>query len=201
MRQSIITFLPLALLLALFGCTQGGVPSACAGAPSGTLANCIYVSAVLDQNPYNCYSLSNLSQREKCLNDASDSTAQKLLQRMSSSERAQIFAPAQQSTSSAGSQIAPLPPVPAETNATAGNVTEQANSSNGISAADSHAYSQAIATNDMTPCVSIADPSTRASCITQVAIRVKNPAMCAQFTLKADIDLCNLYAKAGEQAK
>ena len=70
-----------------------------------------------------------------------------------------------------------------------------------VTGANGRAYAQAVSNTDMAPCVSISDASTRASCITQVALRVKNPSVCGNLTLQADIDICNLYAKGGEQAK
>ncbi|MCX6770692.1 MAG: hypothetical protein NTX79_01420 [Candidatus Micrarchaeota archaeon] len=200
MSRFALPLLSLVLVLLLFGCAQGGIPSACAGSPGDKLPNCVYVAAVLGQNPYDCYSLKDISQREKCLRDASDSAVKKLLEQMAPAERAKVFAaiPGADGASDISSQI-PIPPAnePASPDATPAIINPPA----GVSAADSQAYVRAIAATDMAPCTTINDASTRASCITQVALRVKNPAVCGQLTLKADIDLCNLYAKAGEQAK
>ena len=185
----------LALLLLLFGCTQGGIPTACANSSVDKLANCVYVSAVIDQNPYNCYTLQNISQREKCLRDASDSAMKKLLEQMTPAEREKVFAAISGVADASGVNILPISPVnePTLPNAT----PEIINPQTGISEADTQAYEQAVAANDLAPCTKINDASTRASCITQVALRVKNPAMCRQFTQKTDIDLCNMYAKGG----
>ena len=200
MRRFTIPLMLLALLLLLFGCTQGGIPSACANSPVEKLANCVYVSAVLEQNPYDCYSLKENSQREKCLRDASDSAVKKLLEQMTPAERAKVFAAITSAVDASGMNITvPIPPASAPTNPAPPRAI--INPPTGVSEADSQAYAQAITANDMAPCTAIIDASTRASCITQVALRVKNPAMCSQFTQKSDIDLCNLYAKGGEQAK
>lgn len=190
-------------LLAVFGCTQAIAPAACANASSDKLANCIYVNAVLEQNPYNCYPLSNLTQREKCLRDSSDSNAQNIVENMNSRERDSIFAVAEPGAPQLPPVLPELPSPPL------GNVSlpiqPPANTSinlpPGISGQDAQSFTQAVQTNDMTPCVSITDPSTRASCITQVALRVKKPSICDVLTEQDDIDICNLYAKAGEQAK
>jgi len=200
MSSFTLPLLSLALLLLLFGCAQGGIPSACANSPVDKLSNCIYVAAVLEQNPYDCYSLQENTQREKCLRDASDSSAKKSLEQMTPSERANIFVATPEAANASGiSSIPFLPPAnePANSNASPAIITPKT----GVSEADSQAYVQAIAANDMSPCITITDASTRASCITQVAIRVKKLEVCSQLTQKADIDLCNLYAKAGEQAK
>jgi len=196
-----IPVLSLSVLIALFGCTQQGIPPACANASAGTLSNCIYLSSVLQQNPYGCYSIASLPQREKCLRDASDSTVQKLVEQMSPADRAKIFAAIPEAADAPGASI-PYPPLPpASEPAAPGALAEIISPPSGVSEEDSQSYVQAIEANDMAPCTTIVDASTRASCITQVALRVKNPAMCAQFTQKSDIDLCSLYAKAGEQAK
>jgi len=185
-------------LALLFGCTQGSIPSACANAAPEKLANCIYVNSVLDQNPYTCYPLSDATQKEKCLRDSSDSSVQKLVSGMSPSERDQFFAIVTGAISTAlpgeepsGATQQPQPP-------SSGAVTIP---SGAASEADAQSYAQAVQANDMSPCVSISDASMRASCITQVALKVKKPEVCSSLTVKADLDLCNLYAKAGEQAK
>ena len=65
MRRFTLPLLAFALSLLLFGCTQAGIPSSCANVSVDTLSNCVYVSSVLEQNPYDCYSLQNTTQREK----------------------------------------------------------------------------------------------------------------------------------------
>ena len=199
MKQFAIPLLSLALLLLLFGCAQGGIPPVCANSSVEAMPNCVYVAAVLEQNPYNCYALTGNTQREKCLRDASDSAVKKLFEQMTPADRAKVFAAVSEAAGESGA-IAPPPP-PENVSAGPGSPPEIINPPSGASDADSQAYAQAVATTDMAPCTTIIDASTRASCITQVALRVKNPTVCAQFTLKTDIDLCNLYAKGGEQAK
>jgi len=193
MRRFTIPILSLALLLVLFGCTQGGIPSACAGSSVEKLPNCVYVAAVLEQNPFNCYSLSNISQKEQCLRDASDSSIKKLLEAMSPAERAKIFSVISGEVNTSRVDVPPLPPVneSADPNLELVNI----NLTDGVSEADSKAYAHAVAINNITACAPITHASTRSSCIAQVALRVKNPSMCSQFTLASDIDLCNFYAK------
>lgn len=165
------------------------------------MANCIYVNSVLAQDQYTCYSLSNTTQREKCLRDSSDDSIRQLLESMPPAERDKIFT----AVAEAVNNYLPTQPSAPSQQPSPGssNVLSVPNTSsqNGASEIDKQLYAQAINSNDMVPCVSIADSSTRKSCITQVALKVKNPASCGLFTEKDDIDICNLYAKAGEQAK
>jgi len=185
----------LAFSLALLaGCTQAQLPQSCAGLSSEGLAACIYESAVLEQNPFSCYSLPEGSLRSACLADASDSSMKKLLERLTPQERAQLLGLAAASAEAPGTGA--LPYAPAETGQGAPEAEQP-----GAAGADSQYYGQAVESSDMAACTSISDPSMRASCITQVALQVKKPEVCNALALKADIDICNLYAKAGEQAK
>ncbi|MFA6213650.1 MAG: hypothetical protein WC717_00025 [Candidatus Micrarchaeia archaeon] len=191
--RHIIPIFPLLLAVALSGCTQGGIPQSCAGTPPGELSNCIYVSAVLGQNPYQCYSLSDLPQREKCLRDSSDPAAVKQLERMSMAERAEIFA--------SGPTVPPGSVPPSEAPASGTVPAPEPGQPSAPEQADALLYEQATAENDMAACTAIASQPTRESCITQIALQVKNPEICATLSQADDIDLCNLYAKGGEQAK
>jgi len=192
MRRFTLPLLLFALALLLFGCTQQGIPASCANSTLDRLPNCVYVAAVMEQNPYDCYSLQNMSQREKCLRDASDSAMKKLLEQMTPDDRAKVFA----AISGASGAYIPLPSPPA--NGQQNNPSPIiSNPPANVSDADAQAYAQAVSANDMAPCATIGDPSTRSSCIAQVAIQVKNPAMCSQFTGQSDIDLCNMYSQGG----
>jgi hypothetical protein len=191
-------------IIAFSGCAQLGAPPQCLNATPDKLANCVYVNSVLEQSPYWCYSLSDMAQREKCLRDSTSPATQKELERMSSRERNAIFSetgtgapdlPEAPIPKQPGQQPGtPLPPAPPQANTPAGAPP-------GISGEDARAFSKAVQENDMAPCVSISDKATRASCITQVALRVKKPSVCEVLAAQEDIDICNLYAKAGEQAK
>ena len=115
---------------------------------------------------------------------------------MTPEERAKVFAAISGAIDASGMNVQiPLPPSNVQANPSQPQTI--INPPAGASEADSRAYEQAIAANDIAPCTTINDASTRASCISQVAFSVKNPAICSQFTLKTDIDLCNLYAKGG----
>ena len=200
-HPSVIVSALVALAL-FFGCTQSAAPSSCAGVADARLANCIYTSAVLEQNPYPCYSLASLSQRDRCLKDSTDSAAKIRFESLSPEERARVFA-------TGGLVVAPTPPrqsIEPAARLPNGAPSAQPNPQGvnpppGVSEADAQSYIQALNSNDLAPCASIVDASARASCITQVAQKVKRPEICPVFAMKEDRDLCNMYAKAGEQAK
>ena len=199
---SIIVSALVALAL-FFGCTQSAIPSSCAGVSESRLANCIYTSAVLEQNPYSCYSIPALLQREQCLKDSTDSAAKSRFEALSTEERARVFATGDDlivAPPLPPQSIVPIAPLPNNTPENQSNL-QGINPPLGVSEADAQSYVRAVNNNDLAPCVSIVDASTRASCITQVAQKVKKPEICAMFSIKADRDLCNMYAKAGEQAK
>jgi hypothetical protein len=189
----------LVALAFFFGCTQSTLPSSCTGVNEDRLANCIYTSAVLDQNPYACYSLSSLSQRETCLRDSTDSAAKSRFEYLSPEERARMFATGEDLIVAAPLPLQNTEPiVPISNNTPSAPPLQQGGAlPSGISEADAQSYMQAVNNNDLAPCVSIVDASTRTSCISEVAQKIKNPAVCPMFTLKEDFDLCNMYAKAG----
>lgn len=204
MEQRIAAALLFSLtFIAFSGCAQLGVPPQCLNATSGTMANCVYVKSVLEQAPYGCYSLSDMEQREKCLRDSTNPSMQKELERMPQRERDGIFAIASGSADAIQQALLPSQPSqppPQQVPIPPPN-TSSAGMPAGISGEDAQAFSKAVQENDMAPCVSISDKPTRASCITQVALRIKKPSVCDVLTTQEDIDICNLYAKAGEQAK
>jgi hypothetical protein len=189
-----IPLLAFSLALALlFGCTQVSVPQACNGVPQEKLSSCIYVNAVLEQNSYACYSIPLGDNRVKCLKDASDSAMKKRLEGMSAQERENVLSPKPSpppaiAQPEAPPVIAPVQPLENQTNLTL---------LPGVSDSDRLSFLQAVETSDMAPCTIITDPSIRASCITQVALKVKNPQVCMILTQKPDFDLCNMYAKGG----
>ncbi len=189
--------IPLVMLLfcfaAFFGCTQGGA-SECNSAPPEKLSNCIYVKAVMDQNPFYCYSLHDNSQRDTCIKGASDPNVKAELERSSPSQRNLIFEEPGASPSHANATVAPVPVPPRIATA---SPLGQCNSFQ-PSDADQCMRAIAIEGNDVSACKGIQDQAIRQNCITQIAKMVKNPSICASLSSQGDINLCNLYAKAGE---
>ena len=192
-HQAIFLAMPLFFLAAFFGCAQGG-PAECGSAPPEKLANCIYVKAVMDQNPFSCYSLEDTNQRARCIKDASDPAVRTSLQSALPEQRDSIFAEPVPSPSKANATIAPEPEPPKTAPA---SPLEQCNSFQPPDA-DQCMRAIAIESKDIAACNGVRDRTTKQNCITQVAKMVKSPAICGSLSSQDDINLCNLYAKAGE---
>lgn len=109
--------------LALSGCVRG--PPECGSVPPAKLSGCIYTNAVMGQDPFGCYSISDLNQRARCIKDASDPSARTQLQRTLPEERGQAFAesapPLQPKPNATAKPEAPAKPgqAPSGANATA----------------------------------------------------------------------------------
>jgi len=59
------------------GCISVSLPSNCLTAQSKI--DCVYKEAVLSQNPFYCYSISDISKRKICIQDAINPSMQKLI--------------------------------------------------------------------------------------------------------------------------
>lgn len=118
-------YFPLLLLAAAFiliyGCIQVTPSQQCAALPPEDQPGCTYYSAVMDQNPYPCYSMANMAQREVCLKDAIDPAAKKALSRVPASKASNVLR-----GKTASSETAPQFPAPLPSNATAGGQNETA---------------------------------------------------------------------------
>ena len=173
----------LALLGVLFaGCVQSSAPQACAGASQGTVAACTYEQAVLEQNPFYCYSLSDMAARQTCMRDATDPVVKKQLEN-SKSRGAQI---AQQPATVVEAPAAPSTP-PAQPNASC-------DAMNGT-ARDECIRAQSVADADLLGCVRISGQSAKMACVSQIAQSTRDLASCANLQDSALRDLCRTYAK------
>ena len=113
MRYFILAILASAFLL-IYGCIQVSPSQQCSTLAPEDQPGCTYYSAVMDQNPYSCYSMANMAQREVCLKDAIDPAAKKALSRVPISKAGNVL-----SGKTAGSETVPKqPPAPQPTNAT-----------------------------------------------------------------------------------
>lgn len=120
MRYFILALLAAAFLL-IYGCIQVSPSQQCSTLAPEDQPGCTYYSAVMDQNPYPCYSMANMAQREVCLKDAIDPAAKKALSRVPASKAGNVL-----SGKTASSETAPsTPPAPQPTNTT-GNQNETA---------------------------------------------------------------------------
>ncbi len=178
------------LLVFSYGCTQGSVPSHCKSLPEDRLANCIYNQAVMDQNPFYCYSIANIEQRSICIGDASSPTAKATLEKAASKQRNAIFMEEEEP------QALPTPapstspePEPQQGSCAAKSGEEK----------DRCFKSQAVQESDLKVCEQITDSTTRESCISEIAIKTKDLDSCKELSDGDDQNLCNLYVKGDEQ--
>lgn len=96
------------------------------------------------------------------------------------------FSPIQQAANSTTTQPLANPGQPQDCNSIVG------------AGKDDCLRSNAVQNRDLAGCEAVSDATMRQSCITEIAKMVRNPSICAELSDKNDIDLCNLYAKAGE---
>ena len=193
------SFAPIALIMSLAmlltGCVQGGLPSTCSNVAEDRLANCVYLQAVSDQNPFDCYSMGNIAQRKMCISDASNQEMKKKVDGMGQAERDLIFVTAP----------APAPAVPVgqpfpsnATNGTDGNGVGNGTVDGNATSTDQVVFEQAVQANDVQLCERIADYSVMRSCISQIARQKKIPAICDTLSNQDNIELCRMYSQGGD---
>jgi hypothetical protein len=177
----------------LSGCSQTSFPQQCQNVAPSLLPNCVYVNAVMDQNPFYCYSLEDHYQRQTCLKDAADPAMRSALQRALPSERDSIFAPQQpeqparapQATPEQQHEVTPAPSAPSP--------MDICNTLSGTDR-DECLRSLALDSNNVTICGAVNASSVRENCIAQVARATKDPSACGSLN-QTNADLCNLYSK------
>lgn len=184
----------LSALILLPGCAQRTIPYACQSVSQEKMANCVYTFSVLEQNPYYCYSLTNMDQRRTCLHDSAEPAMKTALERASPADRSAIFAPAaNEGTQPAQKEEIPTYPQPPPM----ATVPAQCDSYSG-SAKDSCLSSAAITQLDMAACGAITDSEFRKSCISDVARKTKDISSCDTLASPDDANLCRLYARGDE---
>jgi hypothetical protein len=171
------------------------VPRECLGVADAKLAGCIYVRAVLDQNPFTCYSIWGIDQRKACISDASSPAMKKKVAGMPQAERDAIFSPKAQNDLA-------IPRTPQEQEPLNGTAAGQGGQSpnatgeeNATRSADEQAYVDAVAANDVQLCERIADPTTLQSCISEVARQKKDLGICETLVEQANREICRMYAQ------
>lgn len=189
----LLPFVLVAALCALFGCA-GSVPSSCASATPDKLANCAYRAAVMEENPYYCYSIQDAEQRATCIRDVGNAEVKKKLQTATAQEQEQIFN-SPSSPSQNPSQNTPAPesqPAP-EVQPVVVQVSDCQNATGREK--DGCIRDKAVASQDLSQCPLISDPSLRDSCISKIARMTKDLSACGSLPSEDDRALCNLYAQ------
>jgi hypothetical protein len=192
MERFALALAALSVVFLISGCFQGGAPAACASAKQSAFANCVYINAVMEQNPFYCYSLPDKYQRSVCIQDASDPKVKAALERADQETREAIFAEKQpQPPPSVPQENVSQPPQPAElpANGSCGQLQ-------GIERDDCYRM-LAVEGSNISACEEVNASSLRESCIAQVAQMLKKPEICLQLSMQGSIDLCNFYSKAG----
>ena len=93
--------------LALSGCISQ--LSNCGSAPPAKLSECIYTDAVMNQDPFSCYSIPDFNQRAKCIKDASDPNVRTQIQHALPGQAGPVFTEPPPSNASVPAQQAPSP--------------------------------------------------------------------------------------------
>ncbi|MEM2138046.1 MAG: hypothetical protein QW568_03075 [Candidatus Anstonellaceae archaeon] len=170
--------------LLLFGCIGDSRPSACAGVPASKLANCVYINAVSEQNPFYCYSIPDSAQRATCLKDAADPSMKKALERSLPEQRNSIFGQPE-----APEEQPPAPPAkpPAKPSVPCdyANLTQR----------DSCIKDMAANKSAISNCEQIQTQTIREHCISEIAQKTKNPSSCNALAVESNRNLCNLYSQ------
>jgi hypothetical protein len=174
----IFTVAVLGILFA--GCVQTSAPQACAGIEAGKAAACVYEQAVLEQNPFYCYSIADIQLRQACMRGASDPVVKKQLE----NSKRRGGQPSQQIPAGAAKPPPSAPTQPAAS----------CDAMNGT-AKDECIRAQSMADADLLGCVGISDQSIRMACVSQVAQSTRDVEFCVNLQDKELRDLCRLYAK------
>jgi len=150
------------------------------------MANCIYINAVLEQNPFHCYSIEDLNQRGICMKHAADPAMRKAVQNARAQDLYLIFA-----QPSPEPHTPPSPPQPPanKTEPEEGCLSKIGNEK------DSCFKAEAVASKSIISCEKIADASLRSACIAEVAKSTKDLESCKTLAEEENRNLCRLYAK------
>lgn len=181
-----------ALLFFLSGCTMGGIPQQCSGVPQDSLASCIYIQSVLDQNSFYCYSIGSIENRKACIRDSSDPLAKKRLEAMSEAERQGALEGKKPPEEPQPTQPQPEPQ-PQEVNVTIIPPTEPGEVS--VAELDQELYGAAVQANDLQLCEQIYDPEVLKSCISQVARQKKDILGCDTLSQEEYRLICRMYSQ------
>jgi len=170
--------------LLLFGCIGDSRPSACSNVAPSKLANCIYINAVSEQNPFYCYSISDSAQRATCLKDAADPSMKKALERSLPEQRESIFNE-QQEPEEAPPAPPSKPPAKPSVPCDYANLTQK----------DSCIKDMATNKSAISNCEQIQAQTIREHCISEIAQKTKSPSSCSALTVETNRNLCNLYSQ------
>lgn len=168
-------------LTLLFGCVQTSIPKSCVGVVPAQAAQCVYAQAVLEQNPFYCYTINDAALRSDCMRHATDPVEKK---RLENSQRQGITQPPAPVPAPVVEQPPPLPAEPAT----------PCDAQNGAKR-DECFKNAAVWAGDLLACLKIESASMRRTCVSQVALMTKDVDSCVNLADKALRDVCRTYAK------
>ncbi len=179
-------------ILLLAGCIQPAQADRCKSFASPAEHNsCLRYFAVWDQEPYLCYSIPDTALRASCLEDSTNPIeSQKLKDAQTNG-----LTP----TAPGSAPAPPSAPAPgANGSAPSANSSAEARIAQCMAAtagsSDACTRQVGIDTLNMTLCGTISAGDFRASCISNVALTAKKPALCNQLIRTADKQICTYYS-------
>ena len=183
-----VAFLAFAAVLLLSGCAQKTAPQSCIGIPEAESDGCVRNAAVMEQNPYLCYSITDETAREECIRSSVSQEAKDRLEAEANARQrsARQAAPATQGQPPAESQ----PPPGNESGGSCQSKTGQE--------MENCILSGALASQNISECERLATKDGSDSCISQIAQKTKDVESCALLSSEESRSLCSLYAKGNE---
>ncbi len=180
-----------------YGCIQPSQAERCASVFGADKDKCLNETAIGYQEPYICYSISDMAYRQSCLEKSVDpQEAQKM-------QQALIYG---QSSLPEPAQTLPVPPQSQPPAATApsgavgtGDTGAQiagCQKSENISV-EACTRMVAIEQSDIALCENITDSDYRSSCISNIALAKKDASLCGRLKNSADANICKYYTSGG----
>ncbi|MEM4633693.1 MAG: hypothetical protein QW275_00905 [Candidatus Anstonellaceae archaeon] len=182
-------FALISFALFLPGCIQPAVPDACKSLQGNKFTDCIYRSAVLEQNPFLCYSIEDIDQRSICLRHATNPAMKAQVQYAMQEENKPS---AKEVPDSPPTQLPPSETFPQEEGNCFAKSGEQR---------DNCLRDEALASKDLLGCEKIDSFSIRTSCIAKVAMASRNLEKCNELSDEQSRNLCRTYAKGENPAQ
>ena len=178
-------------LIGAYGCIQPTQAERCATQSGIERDRCLNETAIWYQEPYICYSITDTTLRQACLEKSVDAQeAQKLQQellygRIMVEEQEIPLVLEKDKTELRDEQSRVL-------NVTIDSKIEECVITEKMSQ-EACTRLVAIETSDMSLCERINDDNYRASCISNIALTKKDPTMCSSLKRAGDINVCKYY--------
>jgi len=177
----------LAGLFLFFGCIQPQQAERCTGFYGDEKDKCLKETAIWYQQPYLCYSVKSLKEREACLEDSTTPQAAQKLK--DETLYGKVNKPLADSLKEQSGGSAAKAEVPVSTE----EKIVQCAKNEGMTQ-EACKRMVAIETLNITLCAELVDGNYRSSCIMQVANTNKDPKMCEQLARTDDRNTCKHFS-------